>query len=177
MKTIRTFLVFLSALAAPCLADTVTWSWVTPNFTFCPNVGIHGTYRVTARANVVSSGSGKTINQIAVFASSAAFSPGDTRLAVQLEAISVPAPVRTIVLVSQSPGSVAETPQANETRRLFLPDNTEIPLTPNLRLRFTVDATIQRTTGSCAVGTTVKEIDPNQAPDASGNRSPASQKK
>ena len=173
----RAMVLGCGAAAGLGAADTMTWSWVTPNFTFCEGVGIHGTYRVTARAVVNGSGANRTIDQITVFASSAAFSPSDSALAVQLQATSVPAPVQTFNLVSQSPNSVGETPQANETPRLYLPDGTRIALTPNLKLRFSVSATIQRTMGTCAVGATVKDIDPNQAPDAAGNRSPASVRK
>jgi hypothetical protein len=173
----RAMLLECAAAVAAVASDTITWSWVTPNFTFCEGVGIHGSYRVTARALVNGSGTNRTIDQITAFASSAAFSPSDTTLAVQLQATSVPAPVRAINLVAQPPNSVGEAPQPNETPRLFLPAGTQIALTPNLKLRFSVSATIQRTTGSCAVGATVKDIDPSQAPDAAGNRSPASVKK
>jgi hypothetical protein len=150
--------------------DTVTWSWAKANFTPCPGLGIHGSYRVTARANVVGAGTSKKINGIDVFASSPVFSSSDTTLAVKVEATSVPAPTDTILMVTQPPNSVAETPQANETPRMFLPANKEIPLTANLKLRFTVTPTIQRSSGSCAVGESVKEIDPNLPPNAPENR-------
>lgn len=148
----------------------VVFSWATPNFAPCEGVGIHGSYRVTARANIVSDSGAKTINSLTVFASSAAFSPDTSSLTVGVDVVTPPAPVQSISLVTQPPDSIAESPDSNETPRLFLPPNTIIPVTANTKLVFNVSATIQTPQGSCAVGSTTKQIDPNQSPDAQINR-------
>jgi hypothetical protein len=126
---------------------------------------------LTARANITPDDSGaKTMNSLVVFASSAVFSPDTSSITVGLDITSVPAPVQSINLVTQPPNSVAESPGPNETPRLFLPQDTVVPIASNTILTFTVSATIQTSSGSCSVGSTTKTIDPNQPPDSSANR-------
>jgi hypothetical protein len=169
----------IAILIFPAAAAEVVFSWATPNFTPCEGVGIHGSYRVTARANISTDGSGnKIMDQLTVFASSAAFSSdNNSSITVGLDVINTPAPTQSFSLVTQPPNSIAESPGPSETPRLFLPPNTSIKILPNTTLVFNVSATIQTSSGSCAVGSTTKEIDPNQPPDSPRNRRNASKPK
>jgi hypothetical protein len=171
-------LLAISILIFPAAASEIVFSWATPNFTPCEGVGVNGSYRVTARASISTDSSGnKTMDQLTVFASSAAFSPDNSSIAVGLDVISTPAPTQSFSLVPQPPNSIAESPGPTETPRLFLPPNTSIKILPNTKLVFNVSATIQTSSGSCAVGATTKDIDPNQPPDSPRNRRVASKAK
>src|SRR5579872_5662172 len=117
-------------------ADEVVWSWATPNFTPCPGIGINGSYRVTARGNIVTDPSGaKIMNQVTVYATSPAFSPDKASITAELDVTSVPAPAQSIVLAPAPPGSVTATPGPNDTPSLFLPDATTVSINANTQFR------------------------------------------
>ena len=168
-------LILAYLLSGFCMfGDEVIWTWATPNFTPCPGIGIHGSYSVTARGNMVTDSSGaKIMNQVTVFAASPVFSPDKASITAQLDITSVPAPTQSILLAPAGPGTISEAPGPNETPRLYLPVGTTVPIAANTKFRFTISATVQDDSGaSCAVGSTTKDIDPNQPADSAKNRAP-----
>jgi hypothetical protein len=175
---IQCSLLAASIVVFPVAASEVVFSWATPNFTPCEGVGVNGSYRVTARANMSTDDAGnKIMDQLAVFASSAAFAPDNSSITVGLDVISTPSPTQSFNLVPPPPNSMGETPGPTETPRLYLPTNTSIKILANTKLVFNVSATIQTSSGSCAVGATTKELDPNQPPDSPRNRRVAAKAK
>ena len=156
-------------------ADEVVWSWPTPNWTPCPGIGINGSYTVTARGNIVTDASGlKTMNQVTVFATSAAFTPDTASITAELDVTTVPQPTQKILLAPAGPGTVTESPGPNDTPRLFLPEGTTVPIAANTKFTFTISATIQDSSGaSCSVGSTTKDIDPNAPANDTKNRARA----
>jgi len=139
-----------------------TWSWLGSIGAPCEGFGIHGSYRVHVTAQVEYSGTGRKITALTLWLSGAMIKADSTNVEAKLEVKKGTQTVKTVLLSRPDPGKsvIEQQPGANESNRLYLPkDNPSIEAPASAKLIFTVTAQVKTDSGSCALGTSNKEID------------------
>lgn len=135
--------------------------WLSARWTPCEGVGIHGSARYYYEATQTANADGTlTISTVAVYGSSASFSPDDTRLTASLEFTGPDMQTQTINLERPSVASLEPEPGPTETRRIYLPSGQKITIAPGGTIKVTVAASKQ----NCSINNSSKTIDPFSPP-------------
>ncbi|QDG51142.1 hypothetical protein FIV42_10460 [Persicimonas caeni] len=164
----RTIFAMLLVLlwASPAAADDFSeWSWVEANWSPCEGVGVHGSYRVTARAKLESAGDEVKISNLTVVVSIthaagkvtatgkvAVRKDGETTQTVTLEKPWYPviAPTHAGPMLTLPRVKSSESPSPDDAQVLTVPKGA--------KLEFTITAMADTSSGACVIGNSEHEV-------------------
>jgi hypothetical protein len=123
-----------------------SWDWLSPAFTPCEGVGVHGNARYYATVEYVNEPiiNVKGVLHISVYGESASFDDEDTGLAVFVEKQKGDGPPKNRIILTRPTGAaIEEKPGPNQTKRLYwaATESSHFSIFPGDRVRISVTAT------------------------------------
>jgi hypothetical protein len=140
-------------------ATTVKTDWLSATWTPCEGVGVTGTARYYLETDFTTNDDGSiAVTSIRLHGNSASFDPSSTSLSASVTVVTNGTAGASVNL--QRPSGVALEPPSgpNDTRTLYLPDNTTLQVPTGSILRFSVTAVKT----NCALNSSSKDIDLTQ---------------
>ena len=152
---------FMLLIQNPPAIEVKEWSWLASAFAPCENVGVHGAYRVTVKADTLTRRDGKlSVTRMTAKATSAIFSQGNNEFSISVAVLTGASEGGSIPFTPQPPKSIGPAPGPNESRMRFLPTGQTLLVPPGSKLRFRVAASVRLEGGRCALGSDTEDIDP-----------------
>ena len=164
----RIFIIFILLLFNFCLNvyafSEKKWSWSKTTYAPCENIGLTGSYRVNVEANIQENDDEHEIHSLSLWLYSASFQNGEVTQTAKLTVKRGEKDLQTVFLSRPSPNDdvVEQTPETNETKRLYLPKGTKLTIPSGARIFFVVTASVKTDQGSCFLGKSEKEINPDE---------------
>jgi hypothetical protein len=156
-RTLRTAVgLGIAVLSGACLAQNISFSWVSPKYTPCEGVGAAGSFRVYVEGTATpKAGDGtRKVTALSVWVSSAAF----TANSGSATARAVVKNGETVRLVRPTPPFIETTPKADESARVYLPQGTMLTIPANGTLSLSASAMVKTEAGSCALGSSENTV-------------------
>ena len=143
------------ALAADC-----SHSWVSAKYAPCEGIGVAGVFRshISGTASAAAADGTKTVNVLAVHASSAAFTQGDPSVAARAIVKLGGAVKQEVVLVRPTPPFVEAATKPDESRQVYLPPGKTLSIPPKGEFVVSVSAIVKTPGGVCALGSTEDKV-------------------
>lgn len=142
----------------PMKAATYKTDWLSPAWTPCEDVGVHGTarYYYEAQQQFSSPTGSMVVNSISLYGTSASFNASDSFLTASVSVVKGSVTLKTVKLARPTDASIEPAPGPNETRRLYLPQGSSL----NVPAGGTLSVAVSAAKNHCSINNSTHTLDP-----------------